>query len=71
MDLIPEEMRTTVFTERENILKDLSKPLQCSCFRTSIWDETLYKVKMKTKKTISIENCFRHGHKLFINWYRI
>jgi len=50
MDLIPEEMRTTVFTERESILKDLSKPLQCSCFRTSIWDETLYKVKMKTKK---------------------
>jgi Ras-related GTP-binding protein A/B len=44
MDLIPEEMRGTVFTERENILKDISKPLQCYCFRTSIWDETLYKV---------------------------
>jgi len=33
-----------VFTERQNILINLSKPLQCSCFRTSIWDETLYKV---------------------------
>ncbi|CAF0896792.1 unnamed protein product [Adineta ricciae] len=43
MDLIPEEIRTTVFAEREQILKDLSKPLQCACFRTSIWDETLYK----------------------------
>ena len=43
MDLIPEELRTTVFNERESILKDISKPLQCSCFRTSIWDETLYK----------------------------
>ncbi|CAF4715393.1 unnamed protein product [Rotaria sp. Silwood1] len=43
MDLIPEDMRSTVFTQREKILNDISKPLQCSCFRTSIWDETLYK----------------------------
>jgi Ras-related GTP-binding protein A/B len=43
MDLIPEDMRDTVFTERQNILTNLSKPLQCLCFRTSIWDETLYK----------------------------
>ncbi len=35
-----------VFTERQNILINLSKPLQCSCFRTSIWDETLYKVEI-------------------------
>lgn len=31
--------------ERQNILINVSKPLQCSCFRTSIWDETLYKVE--------------------------
>ena len=24
-------------------MKRLSKPLDCTCFRTSIWDETLYK----------------------------
>ena len=24
-------------------IKKLSKPLDCHCFRTSIWDETLYK----------------------------
>ncbi|CAF4423932.1 unnamed protein product [Adineta steineri] len=43
MDLISEDMRETVFAERQSILTDLSKPLQCSCFQTSIWDETLYK----------------------------
>lgn len=43
MDLIPNDLRHSVFTERQNILINLSKPLQCSCFRTSIWDETLYR----------------------------
>lgn len=32
-----------IFREREDDLKRLSKPLDCTCFRTSIWDETLYK----------------------------
>ncbi len=32
-----------IFHEREDDLKRLSKPLDCTCFRTSIWDETLYK----------------------------
>ena len=32
-----------IFREREDDLKRLSKPLECTCFRTSIWDETLYK----------------------------
>ncbi|CAF0784038.1 unnamed protein product [Didymodactylos carnosus] len=44
MDLIPDDFRDKVFTEREAVLKNLSKPLDCSCFRTSIWDETLYKI---------------------------
>lgn len=34
---------TQIFKERENDLKRLSLPLECTCFRTSIWDETLYK----------------------------
>ena len=33
-----------IFRERMEDLKRLSKPLECTCFATSIWDETLYKV---------------------------
>lgn len=43
MDLVSEEQRDEIFREREEDLKRLSKPLECTCFRTSIWDETLYK----------------------------
>ncbi|XP_036787459.1 ras-related GTP-binding protein B isoform X1 [Manis pentadactyla] len=43
MDLVQEDQRDLVFKEREEDLRRLSRPLECSCFRTSIWDETLYK----------------------------
>lgn len=43
MDLIQEDQRDTIFKEREDDLKRLSKPLKCTCFKTSIWDETLYR----------------------------
>lgn len=43
MDLVPEDQREIVFHDRQEDLKRLSKPLNCICFRTSIWDETLYK----------------------------
>jgi len=43
MDLVQEDQRDAIFKDREEDLKRLSKPLECSCFRTSIWDETLYK----------------------------
>ncbi|KAM3958273.1 ras-related GTP binding A/B [Aphomia sociella] len=43
MDLVSEKQRDDIFREREEDLKRLSKPLECTCFRTSIWDETLYK----------------------------
>lgn len=43
MDLVQEDQRDVIFTERESNLKHLSEPLKCTCFRTSIWDETLYK----------------------------
>ena len=45
MDLVEEEQRDLIFQERAADLENLSKPLQCHCFRTSIWDETLYKVQ--------------------------
>lgn len=43
MDLVQEDQRELIFREREADLKRLSRPLDCACFRTSIWDETLYK----------------------------
>lgn len=43
MDLVQDDQRDVIFTEREEDLKRLSKPLDCTCFTTSIWDETLYK----------------------------
>lgn len=35
-----------IYDKREEELKKRSLPLECTCFRTSIWDETLYKVPM-------------------------
>ena len=32
-----------IFNNRQAELKSISQPLECTCFRTSIWDETLYK----------------------------
>jgi hypothetical protein len=43
MDLVTEDQREIIFKEREADLKRLSMPLECTCFRTSIWDETLYR----------------------------
>lgn len=43
MDLVQDDQRDFIFREREEDLKRLSKPLDCTCFATSIWDETLYK----------------------------
>ncbi|KAK1346822.1 hypothetical protein QTO34_000682 [Cnephaeus nilssonii] len=42
MDLVQEDQRDLIFKEWED-LKRLSRPLECSCFWTFIWDETLYK----------------------------
>ena len=35
---------TQIYDKRESELKKRSLPLDCTCFKTSIWDETLYKV---------------------------
>ena len=35
MDLVQEDQRDLIFLEREEELKKLSKPLDCTCFRTS------------------------------------
>ncbi|KAL4222911.1 hypothetical protein ACF0H5_018951 [Mactra antiquata] len=43
MDLVQDDQRELIIREREDDLKRLSKPLDCTCFATSIWDETLYK----------------------------
>nr|XP_054112910.1 ras-related GTP-binding protein A-like [Callithrix jacchus] len=43
MDLVQENQHDLIFKEREEDLRRLSRPLECACFRTSIWDKTLYK----------------------------
>lgn len=43
MDLLQEDQRSLIFEERQNDLSRLSRPLTVTCFKTSIWDETLYK----------------------------
>lgn len=43
MDLVPVDKVESVFRDRENRLRLLSSNLSCTCFKTSIWDETLYR----------------------------
>ncbi|XP_017480380.1 PREDICTED: ras-related GTP-binding protein A-like [Rhagoletis zephyria] len=43
MDLLQEDQRESIFKDRESRLRKASQPLDFTCFRTSIWDETLYK----------------------------
>ncbi|XP_025425737.1 ras-related GTP-binding protein A [Sipha flava] len=43
MDLLQEDQRDKIFSERENEIINMSKPVKCICFKTSIWDETLYR----------------------------
>jgi len=43
MDLVPEETREAVFEERSASIADASAGFAISTFKTSIWDETLYK----------------------------
>ena len=36
MDLVQEDQREVIFSEREEDLKKLSKPLDCTCFRRKV-----------------------------------
>ncbi|XP_022218372.1 ras-related GTP-binding protein A [Drosophila obscura] len=65
MDLVPEEHREGVFKEREEDLIRLSRPGNVTCFRTSIWDETLYKawssiVTMLIPNVAALEDSVTH-----------
>eukprot|EP01102_Stenamoeba_stenopodia_P007450 TRINITY_DN2086_c0_g1_i2.p1 TRINITY_DN2086_c0_g1~~TRINITY_DN2086_c0_g1_i2.p1 ORF type:complete len:307 (-),score=65.50 TRINITY_DN2086_c0_g1_i2:195-1115(-) len=42
MDLLPEEQGDKIFKAKEHELTQAALPLKTTCFRTSIWDETLY-----------------------------
>lgn len=42
MDLVQED-KEQIFRGREEDIKRFTQPLQCTCYKTSIWDETLYK----------------------------
>lgn len=43
MDVIPEEERDSVFEERSALIASQSAHFAIKAFKTSIWDETLYK----------------------------
>jgi len=43
MDIVPEDQREQTFKAKENELREISTPIKLTCFRTSIWDETLYR----------------------------
>lgn len=49
MDLVPEENRERIFHNRKQVINDASAGTHCTFFMTSIWDETLYKVRCKYK----------------------
>ncbi len=45
MDVLKSDQeRATVFEEKQTELSQMAHPLRLTCFQTSIWDETLYKV---------------------------
>lgn len=65
MDLVAEEQRDEIFNVREHDLKKLSSPLTCTCYRTSIWDETLYRawsniVYMLIPNVKALENTLKY-----------
>lgn len=43
IDLVHDNQRDVIFKDRSEQIQNLSKPLEVTCFKTSIWDETLYK----------------------------
>lgn len=65
MDLVAEEQRESLFKGREEDLIRLSRPGNITCFRTSIWDETLYRawssiVTMLIPNVAALENSLAH-----------
>lgn len=42
MDLLPQEAGDRIFHKREAELSKIALPMKVTCFKTSIWDETLY-----------------------------
>ncbi len=49
-----------IFKEREADLLKISQPADCTCFRTSIWDETLYKVCLSSCCFSTLSNKLRN-----------
>ena len=43
MDLLAEAMREKTFQEKRMRIIEKTKNFEVDCFKTSIWDETLYK----------------------------
>jgi len=43
MDLLEEKVRDKSFQEKRSKIVEKTKGFEVDCFKTSIWDETLYK----------------------------
>lgn len=41
-DLVSEQELAEIFNERKPQIEEITKPVACSCFTTSIWDDTLF-----------------------------
>jgi len=55
MDLVQEELRESLFNERETILRQISHMFTyVAVLGTSIWDETLYKVRFLERRTLNV-----------------
>ena len=69
MDLIPENKRDEVFGEKQAKIMELTGPDfrdETRCFKTSIWDETLYKAWSKIVSILLPNvNQLEHSLKVF------
>jgi Ras-related GTP-binding protein A/B len=43
MDLIQEDQRETLYRKKEQEIKKVASPITVTCFRSSIWDESLFR----------------------------
>jgi Ras-related GTP-binding protein A/B len=61
MDLINEDEREAIFLQKRAVLKSVTLPLKMVAFKTSIWDETLY----KARNSSLVSDVSRHGRASF------
>ena len=63
--IINDQIKFQIFEERKHDLKGLSEPLSCTCFGTSIWDETLYKVRILNRTVYKVYSIQVYNHYVY------